>query len=70
MRKTAIYLIAGGIILLMLKFITIILKFLSSHPIIGLGIAVILIGIIMFLIDIYNENQRSKDKEPFRGIDK
>ena len=70
MRKTAIYLIGGGIILLMLKFITIILKFLSSHPIIGLGIAVILIGIIMFLIDIYNENQRSKDKEPFRGIDK
>ena len=69
MRKTAIYLIGGGIILLMLKFITIILKFLSSHPIIGLGIAVILTGIIMFLIDIYNENQRSKDKEPFRGID-
>ena len=70
MRKTAIYLIAGGIILLMLKFITIILKFLSSHPIIGLGIAVILTGIILFLIDIYNENQQSKDKEPFRGIDK
>jgi len=70
MRKTAIYLIAGGIILLMLKFITIILKFLSSHPIIGLGIAVILTGIILFLIDIYNENQRSIDKEPFRGIDK
>ena len=67
MRKTAIYLIAGGIILLMLKFITIILKFLSSHPIIGVGIAVILTGIILFLIDIYNENQRSKDKEPFRG---
>ena len=67
MRKTAIYLIASGIILLMLKFITIILKFLSSHPIIGLGIAVILTGIILFLIDIYNENQRSKDKEPFRG---
>ena len=67
MRKTAIYLIGGGIILLMLKFITIILKFLSSHPIIGLGIAVILTGIILFLIDIYNENQRSKDKEPFRG---
>ena len=70
MRKTAIYLIAGGIILLMLKFITIILKFLSSHPIIGLGIAVILTGIILFLIDIYNENQLSKDKEPFRGLDK
>ena len=70
MRKTAIYLIGGGIILLLLKFITIILKFLSSHPIIGLGIAVILTGIILFLIDIYNENQRSKDKEPFRGIDK
>ena len=67
MRKIAIYLIAGGIILLMLKFITIILKFLSSHPIIGLGIAVILTGIILFLIDIYNENQRSKDKEPFKG---
>ena len=70
MRKTAIYLIAGGIILLMLKFVTIILKFLSSHPIIGLGIAVILTGIILFLIDIYNENQLSKDKEPFRGLDK
>ena len=70
MRKTAIYLIASGIILLMLKFITIILKFLSSHPVIGLGIAVILTGIFLFLIDIYNENKRSKDKEPFRGIDK
>ena len=70
MRKTAIYLIGGGIILLLLKFITIILKFLSSHPIIGLGIAVILTGMILFLIDIYNENQRSKDKESFRGIDK
>ncbi|MDP7037291.1 MAG: hypothetical protein QF453_05105 [Candidatus Marinimicrobia bacterium] len=70
MRKTAFYLIVSGFVLLTLKFITIILKFLSSHPIIGLGIAVILIGIILFLIDISNENQRSKDREPFRGIDK
>mgnify|MGYP001211029508 CR=1 FL=1 len=70
MRKTAIYLIAGGTILLVLKFITIILKFLTSHPLIGLGIVIIVAGIILFLLDIYQENQRSKGKETFRGITK
>ena len=70
MRKTAIYLIAVGSIILMLKFISIILQFLTSHPLIGLGIVIIVAGIILFLLDIYQENQRSKGKEPFRGIKK
>jgi|TARA_B100000029_G_C17575018_1_gene957880 hypothetical protein len=70
MRKVAIYLIAGGIILLTLKFITIILQFLTSHPIIGLGIFIITVGVLLFLLDIYRENQISKDSEPFRGVKK
>ena len=68
MRKTAIYLIAGGIILLVLKFITEVLQYLTSRPIIGLGIVIITVGVLLFLLDIYQENQRSKDSEPFRGV--
>jgi len=67
MRKIAIYLIAGGIILLMLKFISIIFRFLTTHPIIGFGIFIIILGILLFLLDIYQENQSSKKDESFLG---
>ena len=70
MRKTAIYLIAGGTILLMLKFISIIIRFLTDQPWIGLGIFIIVSGILLFLYDIYQETQKSKEREPFQGIQK
>jgi uncharacterized membrane protein (DUF373 family) len=70
MRKISIYLILGGSILLCLKFVSIIFTFLSDHPIIGLGIFIIVLGVILFLYDIYQENQKNKESEPFRGVKK
>lgn len=57
MKQTGIYLIVGGAILFILVFITKIISFILSNPLLGLALLAMLIGLILVLVSIYNERK-------------
>lgn len=69
MKQTGIYLIIGGAIVMVLVFVKSIITFLVSHPITGLAISAVIIGVFLMLFSIYQESQADKEKEPFRDIE-
>ncbi len=62
MKKTGFYLIVIGVAVFILAFITKILQFLFQHPILGLALIAIVLGLILLLIGIYQESNESGEK--------
>ena len=69
MKQTGMYFSIGGAVVLVLIFVKTILSFLASHPITGLAITAVIVGVIMMLYSVYRESQSDKDDEPFRDIE-
>ena len=49
-KQTGWYLIFGGLLIFILKFITVILSFIGTNPILGLALIAIVAGVIMLFI--------------------
>ena len=49
-KQTGWYLIFGGLLIFILKFITVILSFIGTNPILGLALIAIVGGVIMLFI--------------------
>ncbi|NOZ75858.1 MAG: hypothetical protein GXO90_10900 [FCB group bacterium] len=61
MKKTGFYLIIVGVAIFVLVFISKILQFLFQHPILGLALIAIVVGLILLLYGIYQESDNSTD---------
>ncbi len=70
MKDAGLYLIIGGAILFILVFISKIISFIVSNPILGLASVAIITGVILILINMVKENREAKKDEPFRGVEK
>jgi len=70
MKQAGFYLIIGGSAVFGLAFISRIIRFLASHPILGLALVAVVVGLFMLLYGIYVEANQDKEKESFRGIEK
>lgn len=70
MKKTGMYLIFGGLAVLILAFISRILAFVVDHPIIGLALLAVLAGVIILLVNVYKETSQDANNEPFRDLEK
>ncbi len=69
MKQTGMYFIIGGAVVLVLVFVKSIFTFLAAHPITGLAIAAIIVGVLIMLYSVYQESQNDKAEEPFRDIE-
>ncbi|HDY76090.1 MAG TPA: hypothetical protein ENH49_06155 [Candidatus Marinimicrobia bacterium] len=70
MKDTGLYLIIGGVIIFSLVFISKIISFIVSNPLLGLASLAIIAGVILILFNMVKENREAKKDEPFRGVDK
>ncbi|MFQ6613746.1 MAG: hypothetical protein ACE5D1_02785 [Fidelibacterota bacterium] len=61
MKKTGFYLIIIGVAIFVLVFISKIMQFLFQHPILGLALIAIVLGLILLLYGIYQESDDSKN---------
>ena len=70
MKKTGIIAIIIGLAIWVLYLISIFWSFLFSHPFLGLALIAIIGGAVIIILDIYQEKEKDKENEPFRGIEK
>ncbi|RMF08173.1 MAG: hypothetical protein D6762_06185 [Candidatus Neomarinimicrobiota bacterium] len=63
MKKTGFYLIIAGLAIYILAFISKILQFLFLHPILGIALIAIVVGVILLLYGIYQESSASDTSE-------
>ena len=70
MKKIGIIAIIIGLAIWVLYLISIFWSFLFSHPFLGLALIAIIGGAVIIILDIYQEKEKDKENEPFRGIEK
>ena len=70
MKQTGIYLILGGAVGFILVFIGKIMALVFNHPLLGLAVMAVVIGVFILLYSIIQEERGAKKDESFRGIDK
>ena len=70
MKKTGIIAIIIGLAIWVLYLISVFWSFLFSHPFLGLALITIIGGAVIIILDIYQEKEKDKENEPFRGIEK
>ena len=70
MKKTGIIAIVIGLAIWVLYLISVFWSFLFSHPFLGLALIAIIGGAVIIILDIYQEKEKDKENEPFRGIEK
>ena len=70
MKKTGIIAIIIGLAIWVLYLISVFWSFLFSHPFLGLALIAIIGGAAIIILDIYQEKEKDKENEPFRGIEK
>ena len=70
MKQTGIYLILGGAVVFILVFIGKIIALVFNHPLLGLAVMAVVIGVFILLYSIIQEERVAKKDESFRGIDK
>ena len=70
MKQTGIYLILGGSVVFILVFIGKIMALVFNHPLLGLAVMAVVIGVFILLYSIIQEERVAKKDESFRGIDK
>ena len=70
MKQTGIYLILGGAVVFILVFIGKIMALVVNHPLLGLAVMAVVIGVFILLYSIIQEERVAKKDESFRGIDK
>ena len=70
MKKTGIIAIIIGLAIWVLYLISVFWSFLFSHPFLGLALIAIIGGAVIIILDIYQEKEKDKENEPFRGIEK
>ena len=70
MKKTGIIAIIIGLAIWVLYLISVFWSFLFSHPFLGLALIAIIVGAVIIILDIYQEKEKDKENEPFRGIEK
>ena len=70
MKKTGIIAIIIGLAIWVLYLISVFWSFLFSHPFLGLALIAIIGGAFIIILDIYQEKEKDKENEPFRGIEK
>ena len=70
MKQTGIYLILGGAVVFILVFIGKIMALGFNHPLLGLAVMAVVIGVFILLYSIIQEERVAKKDESFRGIDK
>ena len=70
MKQTGIYLILGGAVVFILVFIGKIMTLVFNHPLLGLAVMAVVIGVFILLYSIIQEERVAKKDESFRGIDK
>ena len=70
MKKTGIIAIIIGLAIWVLYLISVFWSFLFSHPFLGLALIAIIGGAVIIVLDIYQEKEKDKENEPFRGIEK
>ena len=70
MKQTGIYLILGGAVVFILVFIGKIMALVFNHPLLGLAVMAVVIGVFILLHSIIQEERVAKKDESFRGIDK
>ena len=70
MKQTGIYLILGGAVVFILVFIGKIVALVFNHPLLGLAVMAVVIGVFILLYSIIQEERVAKKDESFRGIDK
>ena len=70
MKKTGIIAIIIGLAIWVLYLISVFWSFLFSHPFLGLALIAIIGGAVIIILDIYQEKEKDKENESFRGIEK
>ena len=70
MKKIGIITIIIGLAIWVLYLISVFWSFLFSHPFLGLALIAIIGGAVIIILDIYQEKEKDKENEPFRGIEK
>ena len=70
MKQTGIYLILGGAVVFILVFIGKIMALVFNHPLLGLAVMAVVIGVFILQYSIIQEERVAKKDESFRGIDK
>ena len=70
MKKTGIIAIIIGLAIWVLYLISVFWSFLFSPPFLGLALITIIGGAVIIILDIYQEKEKDKENEPFRGIEK
>ena len=70
MKKTGIIAIIIGVAIWVLYLISVFWSFLFSHPFLGLALIAIIGGAVIIILNIYQEKEKDKENEPFRGIEK
>ena len=70
MKKTGIIAIIIGLAIWVLYLISVFWSFLFSHPFLGLALIAIIGGAVIIILNIYQEKEKDKENEPFRGIEK
>ena len=70
MKQTGIYLILGGAVVFILVFIGKIMALVFNHPLLGLAVMAVVIGVFILLYSIIQEERVAKKDESFRGVDK
>ena len=70
MKKTGIIAVIIGLAIWVLYLISVFWSFLFSHPFLGLALIAIIGGAVIIILDIYQEKEKDKENEPFRGIEK
>ena len=70
MKQTGIYLILGGAVVFILVFIGKIMALVFNNPLLGLALMAVVIGVVILLYSIIQEERVAKKDESFRGIDK
>ncbi len=69
MKQTGFYLIIGGAVVLVLAFVKSIITFLVGHPITGLAITAVIVGVLLVFYSVFQESQADKKDEPFRDME-
>jgi hypothetical protein len=63
------YLIIAGAVILVLKFIKVIISFILSDFLLGLGTILLIAGAVLLSMKFIKENKDETKDEPFRGMD-
>ena len=67
-KQIAIFLIIAGIVILVLKSITEIIKWVMGDTFIAIGLFLLVGGAILLALKFLKENRDDAKDEPFRGI--